>query len=100
MADAEFAGLRRAGRDVRVPGQFRTRVQGQGEPALQLEHHNCSGRVGVVTGELCADDTRRLQSQSGVELKSPLEIRYCQRDDMVRYSKHLTEAHLGRGVTF
>ena len=57
MADAELAGLRRSGRDVRFLSQFRTRVQRQDEPALQPEHHNCSGRLGVVTSELCANDT-------------------------------------------
>jgi EmrB/QacA subfamily drug resistance transporter len=58
VADAEFASLRWAQRDVRVLRQLRARVQGQDKSALQLEHYDRSGRVGVVTGELCASDAR------------------------------------------
>src|SRR6266849_3018039 len=75
VAEAELARLRRSKRDIRVLRQLSAWVQGESEPASQLEHRRGPGGSRVVTDELGADHTRRLQPEAvTVELECPIEV--------------------------
>jgi hypothetical protein len=58
LPEAELSALRRAGRYCRVLGEFATRVEGEDEPALELEDDGCARRatplrVALALGSLC-----------------------------------------------
>ena len=63
LTEAEFSALRWAGRDCRVLGEFATRVEGENEPALELEDDDCARRARLLVYEVGCDDALRLQTR-------------------------------------
>src|SRR5690242_12715424 len=81
MPEAELARLRRAEGDVRVLRQLGARIEGEQEAALEVEKHNGSGRVLIVTHVLRRDHSLGLESEAlAVEGERAVEIRHRQGD--------------------
>src|SRR5262249_15842549 len=64
MSDAELARRWWARGNVRVLGELPARVDREDQTIVELEHHDRSGRVGVVSLVLVGDDALRRESES------------------------------------
>ena len=83
VADAEFSGPRRTGRDLRVLCQLGARIEAEDHVALQLEHHDRPIWLELIADELGADHPSGLQSEAlAVEGERSLQIRDSERDDV------------------
>src|SRR5262245_32855456 len=80
MAETELTAPRRPGRDARVLGEFRARVEGEDLPTREVEHDDCTCRVRVVAAMLACYDAGRLKAERSVEGECPVEIGHGQGD--------------------
>src|SRR5262245_30750804 len=80
MAETELTAPRRPGRDARVFGEFRARVEGEDLPTREVEHDDCTCRVRVVAAMLGCYDAGRLKAECSVEGECPVEVGHGQGD--------------------
>src|SRR5436309_2629719 len=64
LTEAEFSALRWAAGYCRVLGEFATWVEGEDEPALELEDDDCARRARLLVYEVGCDDALRLQTEA------------------------------------
>src|SRR5437868_3366362 len=83
LTEAELADLRRAGGYCGVLGEFGTRVEGEDEPALDLEDDDCARRARLLVDEIACDDAVRLQAEAiPIEGERAFEVVDGERDDI------------------
>src|SRR5436190_15125011 len=83
LTEAEFSALRWAGGYCRVLGEFTTRLEGEDEPALELEDDDCARRARLLIYGVGCDDALRLQTEAvAIEDERAFEVVDGEGDDI------------------
>src|SRR5438105_1291622 len=83
LPEAEFSALRRAGGYCRVLCELAARVEGEDEPALELEDDDCARRARLLVDEVGCDDALRLQTEAvAIEDERAFEVVDGEGDDI------------------
>src|SRR5438067_9465727 len=100
LTEAEFSALRRAGGYCRVLGEFAARLEGEDEPALELEDDYCARRARLLVYEVGGDDALRLQTEAvAIEDERTLEFVDGEGDDIeTRLHRSASSLPIGRCV--
>jgi hypothetical protein len=83
LTKTELASVWRADGHCGVLGEFGTRVEGEDEPALELEDDDCARRARVLVDEVGCDDAIRLQAEAvAIEDERAFEVVDPECDDV------------------